>query len=405
MSVLTIDLTDPDAFVRQEHYGMFEWLRANDPVHWHRTADGGGFWALSAYEDVAAAYNNHLDLSSEGGPMLGGSFRSEADPSAGRMLVASDPPRQRAIRQAVHRAFSPAMVKRVTRQVSELVDAAVERAVADGGCDFATDIAPELPAGAVMAMMGVSYKEAHELIGMTRRMIGFRDPVFDDTSDDERLRLAVVQSEIFEFFSEIVRDRRANPGEDLASYLLKAEWNGRPWPEEMVLYNCMNVAVGGNETSSYTACTGVLALHENPDQRARLAAEPDAVDGAVNEVLRWASTNAYVMRVATEDMEIKGKQIRAGDSVTLWNVSANRDETEFPNADTFDIGRTPNRHLSYGIGIHRCIGAITAQAELGILFRKMTEAGLEFAPAGEVKRLRSNFIQGITGMPLHMRRR
>ncbi|MEE1930130.1 cytochrome P450 [Streptomyces sp. TRM 70351] len=404
MNVTTADLTDPDLFAEGRHHAVFDRLRVHDPVHWHRSGDGG-FWVLSAYDDVAAAYNDHTALSSEGGPMLGGSFRSEADPSAGRMLVASDPPRQRMIRQAVHRAFTTGMIRKIARQVSELVDAAVARAVADGGCDFATDIAPELPAGAVMAMMGVSHRQAHELIGMTRRMIGFRDPFFGDTSDDERLRLAVVQSEIFEFFSEIVRDRRANPGEDLASYLLQAEANGRPWPEEMVLYNCMNVAVGGNETSSYTACAGLVALLENPGQLALLREQPQTVDSAVNEILRWSSTNAYVMRVATQDLEIRGRRVSAGDSVTLWNVSANRDPSQFPDAHRFDVTRSPNRHLSYGVGIHRCIGAMVAQTELGILFRKLADNGLDLALAGEPRRLRSNFIQGITAMPVHMSRR
>jgi cytochrome P450 len=399
-TALTIDLTDPDVFVEQRHYEMLAWLRGNDPVHWHATDDGGGFWVVTRYEDVFRLYNDHEAFSSEGGPMLGGSFRSQADPSAGRMLVAADPPRQRQIRQVVHRAFTNRILERIGRQVTELVDAAVARAVADGGCDFATDIAPELPAGAVMAMMGISHQEAHELIGLTRQMIGFRDPVYVDTSDDERLRLAVIQAEIFEFFAEIVRDRRRRPGDDLVSFLIAAERNGRPWPEQDILYNCMNVAVGGNETSSYTACTGLLALHDHPEQLESLRRRPEAMDDAINEILRWSSTNAYVMRVAASDLRIGGSHVRQGDSVTLWNVSANRDETEFDSPDVFDISRSPNRHLSYGVGIHRCIGAIVAHTELGILFRRMTAPGLNVSLSAPVQRLRSNFIQGITRMPI-----
>ncbi|MFF3499864.1 cytochrome P450 [Streptomyces sp. NPDC003247] len=399
-TVLTIDLTDPDAFVAQRHYDMLAWLRENDPVHWHTTEDGGGFWAVTRYDDVARLYNDHEGFSSEGGPMLGGSFRSQADPSAGRMLVAADPPRQRQIRQVVHRAFTHRILGRIARQVTELVDAAVDRARADGGCDFATDIAPELPAGAVMAMMGVSHTQARELIDLTRKMIGFRDPVYVDTDDDERLRLAVIQAEIFEFFAEIVRERRRNPGDDLISFLIEAERNGRPWPEEDILYNCMNVAVGGNETSSYTACTGLLALHDHPEQLALLRRRPDLMDSTVNEILRWSSTNAYVMRVATSDLRIGDREVREGDSVTLWNVSANRDPSQFESPDVFDISRSPNRHLSYGVGIHRCIGAMVAHTELGILFRRITDPELGIDLAGPVRRLRSNFIQGITRMPV-----
>jgi cytochrome P450 len=403
MSTVTIDLTDVDAFVGQRHHDMLAWLRDNDPVHWHATADGDGFWALTRYDDVAAAYVDHAALSSEGGPMLGESFRSEADTSAGRMLVASDPPRQRLLRQLIHRAFAPDVIDRIARQVTVLVDAAVDRALADGGCDISTELATELPAGALMAMVGISHEEAHQLIDMTRRMIGFRDPTFvDTTGEDERLRLASIQAEIFEFFSQILRERRRNPGPDLVSILLQAEVNGRRLPEEDILYNCMNVAVGGDETSSYTACAGILALAENPDQHRMLRADPGLLDSAINEMLRWNSTNAYVQRVALRDLEIGGRQIRRGDSVTLWNISANRDERQFAEPYRFLVARSPNRHLSYGVGIHRCIGAGLAHVELTTLFRRLLDGRVQFTVSGPVMWLRSNFILGITSLPVRM---
>jgi cytochrome P450 len=403
VSVVTIDVTDPDAFVRQEHHAMLAWLRENDPVHWHRYGDGG-FWALTRYDDLLTAYRDHTTFSSAGGAMLGGSFRSEADTASNRMLVASDPPRQRLLRQQMHPLFAHDSVTQVSAQVTKLVQAAVDRALADGGCDFATDIAPELPAGALMAMMGLSYEQAHALVDMTRRMIGFRDPNWVDTSDDERLRLAGIQAEILEFFADIARERRRHPtgGDDVVSLLLRAELNGRPLPEADVLYNCMNVAVGGNETSSYTACSGAIALAENPDEWTRLRDDPGLLDSGINEILRWSSTNAYVQRVATRDVELHGRAIRKGDSVTLWNVSANRDERQFPRANEFRVDRSPNRHLTYGSGIHRCIGAPVAQVELPILFRELLDRKVRFTISGEVVRLRSNFILGVTHLPLTM---
>ncbi|TDD20291.1 cytochrome P450 [Nonomuraea diastatica] len=400
MDALTIDLLDPDQFVSGRHHDMFAWLRANDPVHWHQTGAGAGFWALTTYDDVAAAYNDHAVFSSQGGAMLGGSFRNEADTAAGRMLVASDPPRHRMLRQQIHRAFAQQTVHLIGAKVAELVDAALERARADGGCDFATQIATELPAAALMTITGVSYAQAHELIGLTRKMIGFQDPLLVDTTDDDRLRLGEIQGEIFDIFADLVRERRAKPGDDLVSILLGSEINGRPWPEEDILYNCLNVAVGGDETSSYTACTGLLAFIENPAQQALLRADQGLMDSAINEMLRWSSTNAYVQRVVTQDVTVRGKDFSRGDHVTLWNASANRDEKQFPAADRFDIQRTPNRHLSYGQGIHRCIGAMVAQIELSVLFKRLFSGDLGFRVAGEITRLRSNFILGITGMPI-----
>ncbi|MFI0983103.1 cytochrome P450 [Streptomyces sp. NPDC021093] len=404
-TAVQIDLTDPDRFVAQQHYEMFSWLRDNDPVHWHATPDGGGFWVLTTYEDVAAAYLNHTDLSSEAGPMLGGSLYSDSDPSAGQMLVSTDPPRHRMLRQQLHQTFAQHVIKRVARQVEELVDTAVERALADGGCDFSTDIAEELPAGALMVMMGISRTRAQELIDLTRSMIGYRDPLLvTDTEDDERLRLAVIQAEIFDFCADLLREKRKNPGDDLVSQLLRAELNGRPWTENEILFNCMNVAVGGDETSSYTACAGTLALDEHPDQLERLRTEPELLDSALNEMLRWNSTNLYVHRVALRDTVIQDKEVRRGQSVTLWNVSANRDPAQFREPETFDITRSPNKHMSYGIGIHRCIGAMLAHTELTVLFRKLLAPDLRIAVAGPPRRLRSNFIQGITRLPVVLTR-
>ncbi|MEV6986125.1 cytochrome P450 [Sphaerisporangium sp. NPDC051017] len=398
----TVDLTDVDLFVRNKHPEVFTWLRETNPIYENITADGSRFLALTKYDDVLWAYRDHELFGSTRGAVLGGSFGSEEDSAGGRMLVASDLPRHRMLKQVIQPAMSAIVTARVSDQVRVLVGKAVNRAIADGGCDFATQVATELPAGALMVVMGIGHAEAHELIDLTRRMVGFRDEVFVDTSGDVRLRLAWLQAEIFEFFTNIVTERRRRPGDDLVSMLLAAEVNGRPMNEEDILYNCMNVAVGGNETSSYTACTGMHALIENPAAYDRFLAEPALLDSAIEEMLRYSSTNAYVQRVARRDVVRRGVHIAAGDSVTLWNFSANRDEDQFPDAAAFDIARTPNRHLTYGSGLHRCIGAPIAQAELSLLFGRLAESRARFRLAGNVRRLRSNFILGITELPVEL---
>lgn len=402
MTTIMPNLTDIDSFVRGEHHDMLTWIRENDPVYWHPTDDAGaGFWALTRYSDVAAAYLDNAAFQSSGGAMLGGSFRNEADTAANRMLVSSDPPRHRLLRQVVHRAFAPDIAAEVGRQVARLVETAVDGALADGGCDFATAIATELPAGALMAMVGVDHQDAHHLIGLTRQMIGFRDPAFVDTTSDDRLRLAMIQAEIFEFFDDLRRERRRRPGSDLVSILLQAEVNGHPLTDEEIIYNCMNVAVGGNETTSHSASAGMIAMSEHPDAWVQLRADPRRLlDSAINEILRWSSTNAYVQRVLTRDVEMGGKLMRRGGSVTLWNVSANRDERQFTDPWSFRVDRSPNRHLSYGSGIHRCIGAMLAHIELTALLRCLVDRDVTFAVSGEVRRVRSNFILGVTTLPL-----
>ncbi|MFI6347346.1 cytochrome P450 [Streptomyces sp. NPDC050560] len=396
------DLTDIGLFVSGAHTEVFTRLRANEPVFWNEGADGNHFWALTRYADVLWAYREHAVFGSARGAVLGGSFRSRDDTAGGRMLVASDLPRHRLLKQQIHPALSAPVVKRVGARVRALLADAFDRAAAAGGCDFATDIATELPAGALMEIMGIGHGQAHELIGLTRRMVGFQDETFVDTGGEARMRLAWLQAEIFEFFADLVDRRRADPGDDLVSVLLNAEINGRPLSEEEVFYNCMNVAVGGNETSSYTACSGLQALLDHPDQYDRVRSDPALAGTAVEEMLRWGSTNAYVQRVALCDVERDGVAIRKGDSVTLWNVSANRDEDQFPDAHRFDVARTPNRHLSYGAGIHRCVGAPVAESELGLLLDRLVAPGLRFRAAGTPRRLRSNFILGTTQLPVEI---
>src|SRR4051794_29513340 len=165
---VSVDLTDCDLFVRNGHHRVLAWLRENAKVYWNRSGDSG-FWVLSTYDDVLSAYRDHTTYSSSQGAILGGSYRTGGDSAAGRMLVASDLPRHRLIRQQMHPAFTPSMVERVRSQIAVLVEAAIDRMLGDGGADFATEIAPELPAGALMAMMDIGHEDALELVGLTRR--------------------------------------------------------------------------------------------------------------------------------------------------------------------------------------------------------------------------------------------
>lgn len=395
-----IDLTDVDLFLRSEHHEVFAGLRDQDSLYWNPLGDGSGFWALTRYDEVAAAYADHGTFSSAAGAMLGGSLRHELDTAAGRMLVASDPPRHRLLRHQMHAIFSPNVIDRVTRQVEKLVTRAFDRMLADGGGDYAEDIALQLPVGAVMAMLDVAPADAVHLIRLTRRMIGYRDPFHADLETDERTRLASTQRDIFDFFYDLLDDRRGGDGDDIVSLLLRARVNGRPLHEEDVLYNCMNVAVGGNETSSYSACAGVGALMEHPAQYDQFLSSAPAGEPLIDEVLRWSSTNAYVQRIALRETTVRGQLIQVGDIVTLWNVSANRDPLRFTDPEKFDIHRAGNHHLTFGNGVHRCIGAALGRAELRAVFDEMARRRIWLKPAGAVVRLRSNFILGTTRMPV-----
>ncbi|MET9248880.1 cytochrome P450 [Nonomuraea sp. NPDC003709] len=400
MATALIDLDDLDLFVSGDPYAAWAWLREHAPVYWNATADGG-YWALTTYADVSAVYRDPVAFSSKDGTVLGGSFRSATDTATGQMLICSDPPEHRLLRHHVHKAFDKRMMHAAAEHVRAYLTDALDRLTADGGGDFATDVAPTLPAGLLAAMFGIGRADALHLLHLTRTMIGFRDEEYVRDSG-EALTLVGAQVEIFDLLTELLDRRRAEPGEDLVSILLAAETNGRGLTESQILYNALNVAVGGNETTPFTASAIVETLIGHPEEERRLHDDPSLVRTAVDEFFRWTSTNAYVRRTTTKDVTLRGIRIPAGQTLTLWNSSANRDESAFPHADRLDLGRAPNHHLAFGVANHRCVGMSAAWMEITLLVEELVRRRLRFTPSGKIERLASNFMLGIKHLPVEV---
>jgi len=396
-----IDLGSTELFADEDPFEAYRWLRHNAPVYWNSTPDGG-FWALSKYDDIAEAYLRPELYSSAKGTMLGGSYRSETDTATGQMLIATDPPRHQHLRRQVHNAgFNPKSMDRARAGVRACVSAALDRMVRDGGGDFVTEVSLALPTGVLAGTMALPPEHAAQLQRLTRTMIGFRDLEYrEGLSATETLVRS--QLGIFDFFFDLVEQRRERPGDDLVSNLLACEINGEPMSESEILYNCMNVAVGGNETTAHTASWSVVTFIDHPPEYERLLAHPELLDTAMEEVFRWTATNTYVQRHATRPLTIRGQRIDEGDAITLWNPSANRDEDVFPDADVFDVTRTPNKHLTFGLGRHHCIGAVVARLEMETLLEELVRRQLRFRLAGQVERLHSNFAYGIRHLPVEI---
>ncbi|WP_433389501.1 cytochrome P450 [Micromonospora sp. KLBMP9576] len=401
MPTTVIDLDDLDLFVSGDPYAAWTWLRENAPVYWNATSGGGGYWALTRYEDVVEVYRDPSSYSSRNGTVLGGSYRSATDTASGQMLICSDPPEHRLLRQHVHKAFGAPMMERAGGFVRRYLGAALDRLVADGGGDFAVDIAPLLPAGLLAAMFGIGRDDAMRLLGLTRTMIGYRDGEYVGANTSS-MALVAAQVEIFDLLADLLDRRRQEPGDDLVSMLVAARTNGRALNESQILYNALNVAVGGNETTPFTASAIVETLIGDPGQESRLHADPGLLGTAVDELFRWTSTNAYVCRTTTRDVTIRGVPIPAGETLTLWNASANRDAEAFPHADRLDLGRTPNHHVAFGVANHRCVGMSAARLEITLLMEELLARGLRFRLAGPVERLASNFMLGIKHLPVEL---
>jgi cytochrome P450 len=398
-SLADIDLNETEPFVTGDPHLLWARLREHCPVHWNPTAEGG-FWALTTYDDVLAAYRDERTFSSAHGAIMGGSYRSRVDTATGRMLVCADPPQHGPMRRRMQQVFSSAMTDRVAEQVRASVATALSRFAADGGGDFATEVAVELPAGALMALLDIGHDDALELVRRTHDMIGFLDPEHRLGIGDNSVRLVSAQMEVFDFLLGLIGERRGRPRADAVSILLATPPGEKRLDRETLLFNLMNLAVGGNETTPHSASAGLIALMDNPEQWDSLAADPGLVATGVEEVLRWTSTNAYVQRGTLAPVRIRGIEIPEGEAVTLWAASANRDAEQFTEPDRFALGRKPNRHIAFGSGIHRCIGAGTARLELSAFLDELRMLPVRLVPAGPVERLRSNFMLGVKHLPV-----
>jgi cytochrome P450 len=396
-----IDLSDPDAFVAAIPYEAFALLRREDPVHYNLERDGPGFWAVTRYEDIRAIHRDAETFSSE----IGGITLEDLDPEeidARKTMIDSDPPRHHELRAIVHRRFTPRAVTVWEELIRGVARDVIDEALPLGEFDFVERVSSEIPMRVFAEIMGIPREERREIVYLGNRLVGREDPEYavDPEEEDRTLPFSSpVSLQIFEIGRRLAAARRAEPRDDIVSQLVFE----RLTAHEYDLYFLL-LAVAGNETTRHTISHSLLALIENPDQVDRLRRDPSLYKTAAEEMLRWATPVFHFRRTATREVELRGKRIAPGDKVTTWFVSGNRDEDVFPDADTFDVGRTPNPHMAFGPGgIHHCLGAHLARLEIKVAFEELLGRGVDFELAGPVDRLRSNFGNGIKRLPVRVR--
>ena len=391
-----IDLSTPAAFAEGWPYREFEVLRREAPVYWNRQADGGGFWVVSKYKDVQAVSLDPKTFSSGRGGTLMREFQGEELEANRAFMLNMDAPRHTRFRRLVNMGFSPKMVTRLEPHVRDMARKIIDTVAERGECDFVTDIAAELPLQVIAEMIGVPLEDRHLVFNWSNQMIGFDDPEYQPSSDVSK----IASMEMFMYANQLQAARKGSPRDDLVSVLMNAEVDGEKLTEVEFDSFFLLLAVAGNETTRNLISGGMLALFQNPEQRARLMADPALMPTAIEEMLRWVSPVMYFRRTATRDAEIRGQAIREGDKVTIWYGSANRDEEIFERADRFDVGRTPNEHMAFGLGHHFCLGANLARLEIQIMFEEILRRLPDMQLAAQPERLRSNFIHGIKRMPV-----
>lgn len=377
---------------------LFARLRREAPVHRHAEQDGPGFWAVTRYDEVVEVSRDSATYSS----FAGGTMVADATPEqlfvVRQMMLNMDPPQHTKLRALINKGFTPRMVAQLHERIGELARAIVDRVAQRGECDFVTDVAGELPSYVIAELMGIPLDDGRELYRLTERM---------HTADRSPEGLADGAQAIFEMMSYangIRAEKRERPANDIASTLLAAEVDGEKLTDlEFDMFFLLLINAGGDTTRNLVA-GGMLELLRRPDALAALRAEPRLLPGAIEEMLRFCSPVVHFRRTATRDAVLGGQPIAAGDKVVIFYASANRDETVFPDPDTFDIGRSPNEHVAFGGGgVHFCLGANLARVEIRALFTEVLSRLHDMELAGPVERLRSNFINGPRHMPVRFR--
>ncbi|XVV38362.1 cytochrome P450 [Streptomyces sp. CA-100214] len=390
----------------------FRSLRLHAPVSWHAPMESpglppeihgeAGFWAVVKHEDIGFVSQNHKLFSSDG-ERWGGVIPAPMDPrnASKPTFISMDPPDQTRHRKIMSSAFTPKAVGRLADKINERAEQIVSRVVGAGDFDFVTEVSEKLPMLTVADMVGVPESLVTTFAAAGNAIAGVQDSEFrsEDTSVVEHyMKQFMILREIG---TDLVRYRRDNPAEDIATALAFAEFDGRRLDDDDIQATMVLLSVAGNDTTKQTTSHTVTSLWQNPDQKAWLAEDFDGrIAGAVEEFIRHASPVIAFARTATEDLQLGGKDITQGDKLVMFYCSGNRDEQAFEDPHRFDLARTPNTHVGFGGGgVHYCLGNGVAKVQLRAIFRRVLDK-LPHMEVGEPVPLNSAAFHGVKHLPV-----
>jgi cytochrome P450 len=384
-------LLDPERF-QQRGYPQEVWtrLRAEAPVAYLEAPGYKPFWAITKHADIVEISAQPQRFSNARGVTLAKEGAPPVQPND--MLVLLDPPRHGPMRRLVTGHFTPRAVRakrpEIERIAREVLDAAMPEGTS-GDLDIVQEVAAPFPLAVMAWHLGVPRCDWPLLYRWTTEIIGKDDPEFRPPGEKPGQTFIRARGELHAYFERLIKDRRRDPGDDLVSVLIAATIDGKPLTTDSLLDYCELLVEAGNETTRNAISGAVLAFGEHPEEWERLRTHVELVPNAVDEILRWVSPITHFARTASEDSELHGMTIRAGDQLALYFASANRDEDVFDDPFTFRIDRRPNPHLAFGVGEHFCVGAHLARVELDVILGLFLERVGRFEPTGPAERLRS----------------
>ncbi|MCK9926301.1 cytochrome P450 [Frankia sp. Mgl5] len=399
MSLATIDVYDPDRYQAGIPHQDFRVLRAQAPVFRHPDhQQPDGFWAVTRHADVVRVSRTPEVFSSSRCTAILAEMPEEERAQQRLMMLNMDPPEHNQLRSLVNRGFTPKMISRMREHLQDACETIVTEALAAGSGDFVELCAADLPLIVIAELMGVPVEDRYKLFDWSNRLAAATDLRLDKDGDP-----AIAAMEAYQYANDLGASKRACPADDIISRLIVPDEHGGELSElEFDLFFLL-LMFAGNETTRNAIAGGMQAMIDHPEQWERLRADPDLATTAADEIVRWVSPVNGFRRTATRDVELGGQLIRENDKVVMFYASANFDETVFGDPFTFDIGRSPNPQVGFGGGgPHFCLGRHLAMLEIELMYRTLAARVRRVEPLGPPSRLRSNFVNGVTAMPVRL---
>ncbi len=390
-----IDVSRPELMQQDVHWDYFARLREEAPIHYCSNSAFGPYWSVTRFRDIMEIEKNHEDFSSAAGITLGD--RPEDFETVN--FIGMDPPKHDVQRKTVQGVVAPMNLKLLESTIRSRAATILDGLPVGETFNWVDLVSIELTTQMLATIFDFPFEDRRKLtywsdMATSGELGGGPTP--------EPVRRAALL-ECLEYFTRL-REERVNepPRSDLLSMLAHGE-DTRDMPPMEFLGNLILLIVGGNDTTRNSISGGVLALNENPDQYATLRADRSLIPNMVSEIIRWQTPLAYMRRTAARDIEVGGQKIRAGDKIAMWYVSGNRDETEIDNPNAFLIDRKNARHhLSFGFGVHRCMGNRLAEMQLRVLWEEILDRFREIEVVGDVERVQSSFVRGYSSMPVRV---
>jgi cytochrome P450 len=395
-----------ESFIDGQPYDLFKRLRHEAPIYWHEESLDfePGFWALTKHEDIVRVSKDPLTFSSAaGGHLMSMGDPKVVDPSAVAAIIGNmigmDPPDHQIYRKMVAPSFTPKAIRNLESDMRQKIRDLLENVEGKGEFNFVTEISEQLPLWVLCEMMGIPESDRPKI----RDLVNNLTDASIQQDPENSFQIWVNYMELFKMGRDMIEERRKNPTDDLMSVVANTRVEGGELPPELLDGFFLLMVIAGNETTRNTLTGGLMALTENPEERAKLLQDPTLISNATDEMLRWVTSVIYFRRTAMKDTSIRGQDIKAGDKVVMWYGSANRDEDIFPDGHLFRVQReNAKKHLAFGAGEHLCLGNRLGHMQIRILFEELLARFPDIHSTSNPVRIPSNFLAGISELKVSL---